>query len=236
MPGPAIVPHPGPVRVEAGGAVLGASVAALLHRVTYAPDLYLPEADITAAGRTLSQASALPDLAGYRTFAFDTVEIYASGTRVQGHMRDPLKSITVEDVPTRLQIFVGEAKLVDTTAALMLHETGLPPRFYVPPGDVNTDFLTPSPRHSVCTYKGEATYHHIDTPDGQVENAVWTYAAPWTDFAADISRIGGYRGLYTSAMGRVLLDGVLQDASADAKTDAAMIAAPTIDAVLAGKA
>jgi len=231
-PGPAILPHKGTVEIRDGATLLARTDRATLHRITYAPDLYIPEADITEAGQDRAQASALPALTGLRTFPFDTVEIYVNGTRVRGHIRDPLKTITVEDVPQRLQVFARGAELVNSTAALRLIETGLPPRFYVPAEDIDEALLSPSDRQSVCTYKGEATYHHVRGRDGHIENAVWTYAAPWTDFAADIGRIAGHRGLYTSAMGEVLLDGAVQDASVDAAADAAMIASPTVDAVL----
>lgn len=233
--GPSIVPQPGQVRVMRDGALLAETDAGVLHRTSYAPDLYIPEGDIAPEGLAASQASALPDLAGLRTFAFDAVEIEVDGTRVRGHMRDPLKTITVEDVPERLEVFVGEARLVDTARALRLHESGLPPRFYVPPADMDDALLAPATRISVCTYKGEARYHHVTTGEARLDHAVWTYAAPWTDFAKDIGRIKGLRGLYTSVMGRVLLNGAPVDAAAEAAADAEMIASPTIDAVLKDK-
>ena len=115
---------------------------------------------------------------------------------------------------------------------MRLEETGLPARYYIPAEDIDTSVLAPSDRKSVCTYKGEATYHHLHVGDTTVENAVWTYAEPWTDFAADIGKLKGHRGVYASVFDRVLLDGADITTTEDADFDRAMIARPTIDRVL----
>ena len=40
----------------------------------------------------------------------------------------------------------------------MLFETGLPPRWYIPPEDVRTELLEPSETRTGCAYKGFASY------------------------------------------------------------------------------
>ncbi|MEO0391217.1 MAG: DUF427 domain-containing protein [Pseudomonadota bacterium] len=226
-------PYPHHVRITAQGQTLAQTTSGVLHRHGYAPDIYLPRADAIAAHPAMrSGAPVDPSLADHVTFDFDSVETYVDGALVRGHVRDPLKVITVHPVSERLEVMVDGAPLVDTHAALELLETGLPPRFYVPPGDVDQTRLVPSERVSVCTYKGDAAYHHVQTQHGMLENAVWTYAAPWTDFAQDIGRIAGHLGLYTSVMDAVLLNGVPRDAAAEADADAAMIANPTVDQTL----
>lgn len=49
---------------------------------------------------------------------------------------------------------------------------------YFPIDDVNADFLEPSSHHTLCPWKGLASYHDV-VVDGQVNrNAAWYYAKP----------------------------------------------------------
>jgi uncharacterized protein (DUF427 family) len=64
--------------------------------------------------------------------------------------------------------------LADTTRAVMLVETTLPARWYIPREDVRMDLLAPSDSHTICAYKGQASYWSY----GDVEDIVWTYDDP----------------------------------------------------------
>ncbi len=177
------------------------------------------------------------DIAGHAAFYFDRVETRVDGERVRGHVRDPHKVITVRPLAGRLRMELGGIAVVDTERASILAESGLPERFYVPPEDVAEGVLQPSPRRSVCTYKGEASYRHLAVPGEAVrENAVWSYPRPWTDFSADLERIAGCFGFYASTFERVTLDGrVLEADAAQAAVDRRMRENPTVDAPLAAR-
>ena len=41
---------------------------------------------------------------------------------------------------------------------LTRNNSGLPPRYYIPPHDVREEVLVPSDRHTRCPYKGVASY------------------------------------------------------------------------------
>jgi len=60
----------------------------------------------------------------------------------------------------------------------ILFETGLPPRYYIPPEDVREEVLLPSDKHTQCPYKGEASYYSVEAGGGSVEDLVWYYAEP----------------------------------------------------------
>ena len=177
-----------------------------------------------------------PGIAGRIAFEFDKVRIEVDGQLVRGHVRDPLKTLTVAELGQRLTLELGGQTVADTARALVLRESGLPDRFYIPAGDVDRACLEPSDRRTVCTYKGEATYWHLKVAGQRFENAVWAYPEPWTDFAADIGRIAGYLGFYASHFDRVLLDGQNIASAADKAADSAMIASPTIDSVMRERA
>jgi len=54
---------------------------------------------------------------------------------------------------------------------------------YFPPGALNREYFKPSDKHTICPWKGEASYYHI-VVDGKVnENAAWHY--PETRQAAE---------------------------------------------------
>jgi len=173
---------------------------------------------------------------GHASFDFSKIETYVDGKLVRGHVRDPHKTIETEQLNGYLVMELGGKRVVATDACVLLHESGLPSRYYVPIEDVATEHLLTSPRQSVCTYKGEANYYHVKVGEQTAENAVWFYSAPWLDFSTDVGNIAGMLAFYTSAFDRVLLDGkpVLLDERTSA-TDAHMLASPTIDKTLAAK-
>jgi uncharacterized protein (DUF427 family) len=254
-------PYPHDVTISARGTVLARTRAALLLRETFAPEICVPEADVrtdllkpgTARGRArvfhadldetlpdiarrFDDPADMPELKGRYAFDFDKVTIEVDGQQVRGHVRDPRKIITVAPLGARLQMEIEGQTIVDSARALVLRETGLPDRFYVPAGDVDETCLVPSDRRSVCTYKGEATYHHVEVAGHSADNAVWTYDDPWTDFSADIGRIKGHRGLFTSAFDRILLDGQEREPPREEiETDRWMQDRPTVDRTLREK-
>lgn len=175
-------------------------------------------------------------LAGHASFDFSKIETYVDGKLVRGHVRDPHKSITTDQLTGQLVMELAGNKVVDTNSCVLLHETGLPSRYYIPIEDVETEYLIESARQSVCTYKGEANYYHVKVGEQFAKNAVWSYRTPWLDFSASVGNIAGLLAFYTTAFDRVLLDGkpILPDEHTRA-TDAHMLATPTIDQTLAAK-
>ncbi len=77
--------------------------------------------------------------------------------------------------------FAGE-RLAETGAALRICETASPPTYYLPPGDVATEFLEPTRGHSLCEWKGQAGYMNVVVGRRRAERAVWSYADPWPGF------------------------------------------------------
>ncbi|MGF6724138.1 uncharacterized protein (DUF427 family) [Paraburkholderia sp. GAS41] len=99
----------------------------------------------------------------------------------------------------RVRVIHQGVTMADTQAALTLAETGLPEVFYFPRGDVNMARLERSNHTSHCPFKGAASYFHLRTEDGLVENAVWCYEDP-LDGARQIK---GYLAFYASRVDRI---------------------------------
>lgn len=94
-------------------------------------------------------------------------------------------TISIEPELTNIHVFCDGALVAESSGALALHETPLPPVFYFPRGDVNMDILTRSGKTTHCPFKGDASYYHIKLGKELLRDAVWTYENP-VDNVADI--------------------------------------------------
>lgn len=90
-------------------------------------------------------------------------------TATKGH------HIEVRQGTDHVRVTVGGRLLADSRRPLLLQETGYPVRYYLPPEDVRTDLLAPSETHTVCPFKGTASYWSL--PDGP-EDIAWAYPVP----------------------------------------------------------
>ena len=87
-----------------------------------------------------------------------------------------------------VRVLAGEVVLAETTRPLLLSETGLPNRFYIPAADVRQDLLEESDTHTVCPYKGTASYWTVSIGGRKLADAVWSYPQAEGDAAA----VSGY--------------------------------------------
>jgi uncharacterized protein (DUF427 family) len=68
---------------------------------------------------------------------------------------------------------------------MLLSETGLPGRYYLPREDVRSERLHPTEHATTCPFKGEASYWSVEAGGETHENLVWSYESPIPE-AADI--------------------------------------------------
>ncbi len=97
---------------------------------------------------------------------------------VRGHPRDPHKRVEAVASSRRVQVELGGVELAETDRPVLLLETGLPTRYYVPRADVHFDMLTPSDNYSLCPYKGETREYWSAVGPPMVPNVAWSYWAP----------------------------------------------------------
>ena len=93
--------------------------------------------------------------------------------------------VTVEPIP-HIRVAHDGKTVAETSRGYVVHERGLPDRYYVPRADVRAE-LTGGAGAGTCPWKGE--WKHLDvTLDGKrIANGAWTYFAtkPVTDVARD---------------------------------------------------
>jgi uncharacterized protein (DUF427 family) len=86
--------------------------------------------------------------------------------------------ITITPAGQHVEVFLGGEKLASSDRAVVLAETGLPDRYYLPAEDVRTDLLRPTRTKTTCPYKGEASYWSAEAGGHVYEDVVWSYPDP----------------------------------------------------------
>lgn len=87
-------------------------------------------------------------------------------------------TITITPAELHIEVTLDGAKLAESDRPVLLDETGLPTRYYLPREDVRTDLLQRTDLVTTCPFKGDASYWSVNV-GGQVhENLVWSYEAP----------------------------------------------------------
>ncbi len=86
-----------------------------------------------------------PPLRDLVAFYFDAMDAwYEEDEEIFVHPKDPYHRVDVLESSRRVRISVNGEVVAETDRPKMLFETGLPPRYYVPPEDVRRDLLVPS--------------------------------------------------------------------------------------------
>ena len=121
-------------------------------------------------------------LAGYVALEWEAFDAwFVEDEQAFGHPRDPYSRIDVWKTTRNVRVLVDDEAVADSRRAKILFETGLPPRYYLPPEDVRTELLAPSSKKTRCAYKGSASYWHLDVGGRRHNNLVWAYPDPQHD-------------------------------------------------------
>ncbi|MFM0101117.1 DUF427 domain-containing protein [Paraburkholderia nemoris] len=89
--------------------------------------------------------------------------------------------IFIEPSLRRVKVNFAGQTLVDTRDALLVHERGHVPVYYVPVHQVRDDLLHPSDTTTHSPHKGDARYWDLKYGEDWSENAVWRFTRPSTD-------------------------------------------------------
>lgn len=134
-----------------------------------------------AAGEIRRPAAAFapddPGLAGYLVLEFGAFEWREEDAAIIAHPRDPFRRIDILPSTRHVRIEWQGRVLAQSSRPLLLFETLLPVRFYLPRNDIAVD-LQPTETVTCCAYKGQASYYSV--PDGPTDVA-WTYHRPLHD-------------------------------------------------------
>ena len=131
-----------------------------------------------------------PDTRGYYAFDWHSMDAwYEEDERLHVHARDPLLRVDALRSKRRVRVEIGSAVVAESSCPVLLFETGLVTRYYLPPADVRQDLLRPSPTYTLCPYKGRARYYHLDLDGARYEDIAWQYMRPLPAIAAVASHL-----------------------------------------------
>ncbi len=148
--------------------------------------------------------AAPPPLKGAIAFYFNRMGRWLEeGEEIGVHPRDPYHRIDVLSTDRHIRISLDGELLAETTRALALFESNLPPRWYMPRDDVVAR-LEPSETITHCPYKGAASYYSLADDGGK--DLVWYYADPFDE----VRRIEGLLCFFNERVD-IELDGELQE-------------------------
>jgi uncharacterized protein (DUF427 family) len=137
--------------VRAGATLVDSRRALLVWEPGKKVPIYaFPREDVAlraADERTSSRLRSFddPDLAGYVTLPWDAVEHwYEEEEEVFVHPRDPFVRVDALRSSRHVRVERDGRRLAESDAPVLVFETGLPTRYYLPQGDVDVSLLEDS--------------------------------------------------------------------------------------------
>jgi len=131
-----------------------------------------------------------PALGGRLVMHWDPFTWTEEEGQVYGHPHDPFARIDVLQSARHVRVKIGGDTVAESQRPKALFETHLPVRWYLPREDVRTDLFTPSDFHTVCAYKGTASYLSADGAD----DVAWYYPDPLHDALPVRDMLSFWRG------------------------------------------
>ncbi|HEX2103088.1 MAG TPA: DUF427 domain-containing protein, partial [Solirubrobacteraceae bacterium] len=132
-----------------------------------------------AAWRYPEPIAECPDISGHVAFSWDALDSWwEEDDQVFRHARDPYHRVDVLRSSRHVRVELDGETVADTRRPLLLVETGLPPRWYIPRADVRFELLAPTETATVCPYKGQASYFSARIGATEHRNIAWSYVTP----------------------------------------------------------
>jgi uncharacterized protein (DUF427 family) len=170
--------------------------------------------DLTVDGERITAIAwyySVPELAGLLAFEWfgrtgpGIEHWYEEDEEIFVHPRDPYKRVDAIPSSRHVEVRINGVLVADTHRPVLLFETRLPVRYYIPAEDVDFTSLTETELHTRCPYKGIARYWSFvgDPPMG---NVVWSYPAP----IAAVAPVKDLLAFYNEAVD-ITVDGEAQE-------------------------
>jgi uncharacterized protein (DUF427 family) len=150
----------------------------------------------------------VPDIGGLLSFRWSGMDRwFEEDEEVFVHPRDPYHRIDVLESSRHVEVRVGDVTVAESRRPVMLMETGLPVRYYLPKVDVRTHLLQPSDTRTECPYKGRTSAYWSagdlgEGPGEEDQELAWCYDFP----LEGLSRIAGRIAFYHERV-ELLVDG-----------------------------
>ncbi|WNI16117.1 DUF427 domain-containing protein [Actinacidiphila sp. ITFR-21] len=154
--------------------------------------------DLVLDGETVANAAwtfPVPELSGYISFEWfrragrGLDHWYEEDEEIFVHPRDPYKRVDAIASTRHVRVEIDGVLVAETRRPVLVFETRLPVRYYIPPEDVRLDLFTPTDLSTGCPYKGTAEYWSLTAAGPDVPpDIAWSYPEP-------LPAVGSVRGL-----------------------------------------
>ena len=146
------------------------------------------------------------ELSNYVTFKWTKMDHwYEEEEEIFVHPRDPYHRVDAVPSSRHIRVEVDGVTVADTRRPVLLFETGLPVRYYIPQEDIRMDLLEPSRAVTRCPYKGASNYWSVTAGERTRRNIVWGYLDP----VPEIPKIKGLLSFFNEKVD-VYVDGELE--------------------------
>ncbi|MBV8711681.1 MAG: DUF427 domain-containing protein [Solirubrobacterales bacterium] len=193
---------------HAGNTVVDTRRALLVWEPGKMTPIYaFPAADVSLPADDAVRGFDDQDLADYVTVPWDSLDHwYEEDEEVFVHPRDPFVRIDALRSSRHVRVEREGRRLAESDTPVLLFETGLPTRYYLPEADVDGSLLGDSELETGCPYKGFASYRDVVLDGRRYPNLFWYYQHPFRE----ASEVKGYLAPYNERV-ELIVDGELQE-------------------------
>ncbi|OBZ10073.1 MULTISPECIES: DUF427 domain-containing protein [Bacillales] len=144
-------------------------------------------------------------LRGHVAFYWDKVDKWLEEEEeIFVHPRDPYKRVDAIASSRHIQVVLNGVTVAESKRPVIVFETGVPVRYYLPIEDIRQEYFTESNLQTSCPYKGTAAYLSADVNGQSYENILWSYPNP----IPEIPKIAGLHSFYNERVDAIFVDGV----------------------------
>ncbi|MEY2514889.1 MAG: hypothetical protein QOJ89_2247 [bacterium] len=127
-------------------------------------------------------------LRGYAALAATKADRWMVEDEQVTGLRDPYHRVDVHASTRPVRVSVGDDLVAESKRPVLVFETGMAVRAYIPRGDLVAGHLAPSPTRTTSPYMGDATYWHVQAGGQRFADAAWSYELP----IAEAMKVAGY--------------------------------------------
>lgn len=133
------------------------------------------------------------DLGDYFSFDWEKMDAwFEEAEEVFVHPHDPHHRIDTLYGSSHVVVALDGEKVAESHSPVILFETGLPTRYYLPKVDLRMDLLVPSNTITKCAYKGTASYYSANVAGQTFPDIAWFYKFTTTETSKIAARISFY--------------------------------------------
>ncbi len=193
-----VQPCPRRIRARRGGAIVLDTVrASYVWEVPYYPAYYVPVDDVDDAVLALPTTETFESgpFAGLAHLEWSSVDAWFEEDEevFGGHPRSPYTRVDAIRSSRHIRIEIDGVVLAESTAPVLLFETGLPTRHYIQRTDVDFSALERTETTTYCPYKGTTSdYWSARIGDALHQDIAWSYAYP----SSQVLQIAGLVAFY----------------------------------------